>query len=112
MRSMDHLIFNLAEARGIAMGAMNGKTYSPFKFLYALDVRPLIVVEEAGAIQQHITSFLEFSLGAIWSGLSECDPPLTLLFFPIATRHLSLECHKFAETKNLADPVQVFPDIG
>ena len=81
------------------------------EFLHTLDLRPLEVVENTCAMEEQIASILKQPCTTIRLRFLELDQPFALVLFPVATDDFGLEGHVFPQAPNIADFVQVFPDV-
>lgn len=82
-----------------------------FEFLHPLNIRPLEVVQDTGAMEEHVTSIFEEASASIRLRLLQFDEPLARFLLPIASDDLSVEGHVLAQAPYLAHLVEIFPDI-
>ena len=83
----------------------------PLELLHTLDLRPLEVVEDARTVEEQIASIFKQPRCPVRLRLLELDQPFALVLFPVATDDFGFEGHIFSQAPNIADLVQVFPDV-
>lgn len=67
------------------------------EFLDARDIRPLVVVENSGAVEQDMaTIFKDARCTGGGIGLFELNQPFASLLLPVASNHFGVERHVFA----------------
>ncbi len=86
-------------------------TYFAFELLHALNHRPLEIVQDPSAVQEHIARIVEQSCGPVRVGLFEFDKPFALVLVPVAANDFSLHSHIFSQAPDLADLVKVLEDV-
>ena len=75
---------------------MSKWTYLSLEILHTLNLRPLEIIQDSGAMQQEMTSLLEQPRRAITFRLLELDEPFTAVLLPIAADDFGVERHEFA----------------
>ena len=89
----------------------DGNSYFAFEFLHPFNVRPFEVIEDTGAMEEHVASVIEESRCAIWLGLLELDQPFTSILLPIRPNDFRAEVHVFSKAPDFADLIQVLPNV-
>lgn len=79
----------------------------------AFDLGPLIVVEDARAVQENMAAVLnDLRLASLSVCLADFDEPFTSLLLPVAPDDFSGEDHVLTQLPHLAYGVEVLPDIS
>lgn len=98
----------------IVLGPPRGVDDLTLELLHPFNVRPLEVVQNAGAVEEDVTSLLEDADGGAVGGIGllEFDEPFASLLLPVTSNDFRVEGHVFPETPHIAHLVQIFPDVG
>jgi len=75
------------------------------------DVGPLVVVQQARAVQEQVAVVFEFPRFLAWFFLTDLDLPLPFLLLPVAAHDLGVEVHVFAEAECFDYLLEVREDV-
>ena len=63
-------------------------------------------------MKQKMAAVFKQPSAAISLGLLELHKPFSCLLLPVAANHLGLECHVLPQIPDIADFVEILPDVG
>ena len=84
---------------------------SSLELLYALDLGPLVVIQDARRVEQKVTLFIPLFNLACWRLLSERDLPLAAFILPFGAHNFGIKRHVLAQVEDFYYFRKIFMNV-